>query len=136
MGFVSSFLKDSERLQPGLDEMLDRERALGSRAPGEDKEGWLQKLSELEVQEERLLDLYLKGNLECDRYGARISELKRSRKTIQDLRGIRATVAHDPTPRLGRACGHPSAWAVDFVDVPVRPAEVDPRGPLRVLHGR
>jgi hypothetical protein len=39
--------------------MLDREKALGSRAPSEDEEGWIKKLSELEVQEERLLDLYL-----------------------------------------------------------------------------
>jgi site-specific DNA recombinase len=50
--FVSSVLKDPERLRRGMDEMLDRERALSSRAPGEDEEGWLKKYSELEVQEE------------------------------------------------------------------------------------
>jgi hypothetical protein len=82
--FVSSVLKDPERLRRGMDEMLHRERALSSRAPGEDEEGWLKKYSELEVQEERLLDLYLEGKLESDRYESRVSQLKRSRKTIQE----------------------------------------------------
>jgi hypothetical protein len=82
--FVSSVLKDPERLRRGMDEILHRERALSSRAPGEDEEGWLKKYSELEVQEERLLDLYLEGKLESDRYESRVSQLKRSRKTIQE----------------------------------------------------
>jgi hypothetical protein len=47
--------------------MLDRERASVSQGPGEEEEVWLKKLSELEVQEERLLDLYLEGKLEADR---------------------------------------------------------------------
>jgi hypothetical protein len=38
----------------------------------------------LEVQEERLLDLYLEGKLEVDRYESRISRIKQSRRTIQD----------------------------------------------------
>jgi hypothetical protein len=70
--------------------MLDREKALSSRAPGEDEEEWLKKLSELEVQEERLLDLYLEGKLESDRYEPRVSQLKRSRKTpVEELEHIR-----------------------------------------------
>jgi hypothetical protein len=88
--FVSSILKDPERLWRGLQEMVDRERTLASRAPGEDEEGWLKKLSELEVQEERLLDLYLEGKLEPDRYESRVSQLKRSRQTVeQELEHIR-----------------------------------------------
>jgi transposase len=51
--------KYSQRLRRGLDEMLDRERASASRGPDEEEEVWIKKLSELEVQEERLLDLYL-----------------------------------------------------------------------------
>src|ERR671916_996172 len=82
--FVSRVLKDPERLRRGMDEMLDRERASSSRAPGEDEEGWLNKLSELEVQEERLLDLYLEGKLESDRYESRVTQLKRSRTTVQE----------------------------------------------------
>src|SRR5215211_3733615 len=88
--FVSRVLKDPERLRRAMDEMLDRERASSSRAPGEDEEGWLNKLSELEVQEERLLDLYLEGKLESDRYESRVSQLKRSRKTaVEELEHIR-----------------------------------------------
>jgi hypothetical protein len=82
--FVSSVLRDPERLRSGLDEMLNREKALSSRAPGEDEEQWIKKLSELEVQEERLLDLYLEGKLESDRYESRVTQLKRSRTTVQE----------------------------------------------------
>jgi hypothetical protein len=83
--FVSGILKDPERLQRGLDEMLRQEEALGGpRHPDGDEEGWLRKLSELEAQEERLLDLYLEGKLEVDRYESRVSQIKRPRKTIED----------------------------------------------------
>ena len=48
------------------------------------------KLSDLEVQEERLLDLYLEEKLESDRYESRVSQLKRSRKTaVEELEHIR-----------------------------------------------
>jgi hypothetical protein len=78
-----------------MDEILARERALSSWAPGEDEEGWLKKYSELEVQEERLLNLYLEGKLESDRYESRVSQLKWSRKTIQEeLEHIRTRTTH------------------------------------------
>jgi hypothetical protein len=92
---VSGILKDPERLQRGLDEMLRQEEALGPRHPDGDEEGWLRKLSELEAQEERLLDLYLEGKLEVDRYESRVSQIKRSRKTIEDeLERINHRAAH------------------------------------------
>jgi len=75
--------------------MLDRERAPVSRGPDEEEEVWLKKLSELEAQEERLLDLYLQGKLEADRYGARVSQFKQARKTIEEeLGGIRDRASH------------------------------------------
>jgi hypothetical protein len=75
--------------------MLDRERASASQGPGEEEEVWLKKLSELEVQEERLLDLYLEGKLEADSNGARVSQLKQARKTIEEkLRRIRDRASH------------------------------------------
>jgi hypothetical protein len=40
--------------------------------------------SELESQEERLLDLYLEEKLELDRFESRISQIKQSRRTIED----------------------------------------------------
>jgi site-specific DNA recombinase len=85
--FVSGILKNPGRLRRGMDEMLDRERAVVSQGPGEDEERWLKKLSELEVQEERLLDLYLEGKLEVDRYESRVSQLKQSRKAIENELG-------------------------------------------------
>ncbi len=93
--FVSGILKNPQRLRSGLDEMLDRERALASRGPDEEEEVWLKKLSELEAQEERLLDLYLEGKLETDRYGARVSRLKQARKTVEEELGrIRDRASH------------------------------------------
>lgn len=66
-----------------------------SQAPEEEEEVWLKKLSELEVQEERLLDLYLEGTLEADRYGARVSRLKQARKTVEEELGrIRDRASH------------------------------------------
>jgi hypothetical protein len=85
--FVSGVLKNPQRLRRGLDEMLDRERASVSQGPGEEEEVWLKKLSELEAQEERLLDLYLEGKLEAERYGARVSQLKQARKTVEEELG-------------------------------------------------
>jgi hypothetical protein len=64
--------------------MLKQEEALAPRRPDGDEEGWLKKLSELDAQEERLLDLYLEGKLEVDRYESRISQIKQSRRTIED----------------------------------------------------
>jgi hypothetical protein len=94
-GFVSSILKDPERLQRGLDEMLRQEEALAPRYPNEDTDSWLKKLSELEAQEERLLDHYLEGKLEVDRYESRISQIKRDRRTIEDELGrINDRAAH------------------------------------------
>jgi DNA invertase Pin-like site-specific DNA recombinase len=58
--------------------------ALASRGPGEDTEGRLRKLSELDAQEERLLDLYLEGKLETDRYESRACQLRTTRKTAED----------------------------------------------------
>jgi uncharacterized protein YukE len=70
-------------------------KTLTSRSPSDDEENWLKKLSELESQEERLLDLYLEGKLEVSRYESRVSQLKQSRKTIEEeLERIRDRTAH------------------------------------------
>src|SRR5215213_1125956 len=50
----------------GMNRMIEQEKASVSRGPEDDSEAWLKKLAELEVQEERLLDLYLEGKLEMD----------------------------------------------------------------------
>jgi hypothetical protein len=83
-GFVSGVLKDPTRLELGLNRMIEQEKALRSRGSGDDSETWLKKLAELEVQEERLLDLYLEGKLEMDRYEKRLAQIKQSRKTAKE----------------------------------------------------
>ncbi len=75
--------------------MLDEMKVLASRNPGDDGERWLKKLAELESQEERLLDLYLEGTLEVSRYEPHVSQIKQSRKTIEEeLKRIRDRTAH------------------------------------------
>jgi uncharacterized protein YukE len=75
--------------------MLDEMKTLASQNPGEDEESWLKKLAELEFQVERLLDLYLEGKLEVNRYESRVLRLKQSRKTIEEELGrIRDRTAH------------------------------------------
>src|SRR5215203_2552392 len=59
--------------------MVKQEKALIYRGPGEDGRTWLKKLAELEVQEERLLDLYLENKLEMDRYERHLAQIYQSR---------------------------------------------------------
>jgi site-specific DNA recombinase len=93
--FVSGILKDPTELHRGINKMLDEMKTLTSRSPSDDEENWLKKLAELESQEERLLDLYLEGKLEVSRYESRVSQLKQSRKTIEEeLERIRDRTAH------------------------------------------
>jgi site-specific DNA recombinase len=117
--FVSRVLKDPERLRRGMNELLDRESTSSSRGPGEDEEGWLKKLSEFEVQEERLLDLYLEGKLESDRYESRVSQLKRSRIAVQgELEHIRhrTTRIEDLQRDRDALLSHYSQIAVEHLD--------------------
>ncbi len=99
--------------------MLDRERTLGSRGPDEEEEVWLKKLSELTAKEERLLDLYLEGKLEAERYGVRVSQLKQARKTVEEeLSHIRDKALH--IERLERdrdaLLGHYSRLTANYLD--------------------
>jgi hypothetical protein len=93
-GFVSGVLKDPARLELGLNEMIEQEKALVSRGPADDSEAWLKKLAKLEVQEERLLDLYLESKLEMDRYEKRLAQINQSRSAVEkELERIKDRVA-------------------------------------------
>ena len=83
-GFVSDVLKDPTRLEHGLDEMVKQEKALVARGPGEDGKTWLKKRMELEIQKERLLDLYLENKLDMDRYERRLAQLEQARRGVED----------------------------------------------------
>jgi hypothetical protein len=115
--FVSSVFKGPQRLRHGRD--ARQGKSIEFIATGEDEDSWLKKYSELEVQEERLLDLYLEGKLESDRYELRVSQLKRSPKTIQEeLEHIRNRTTH--IERLERdrnaLLSHYSQMAVEHLD--------------------
>jgi len=79
--FVSSILKDPDRLRSGLDEMLAQEQATLGRNPGEEEKAWLKKLADTERQKDRLVDLYLDRKLDKKRYEAKASELDRVAQT-------------------------------------------------------
>jgi hypothetical protein len=75
--------------------MVKQEKALIYRGPGEDGRTWLKKLAELEIQEERLLDLYLENKLEMGRYERHLAQIKQSRKTVEDeLARVEGRAAH------------------------------------------
>jgi hypothetical protein len=94
-GFVSDVLKEPARLERGLDQMVEQEKALTATGPGEDGTTWLRKLTELETQEERLLDLYLENKLDMDRYERRLAQIRLTRKTAEDeLVRIKAKADH------------------------------------------
>src|SRR5215210_3145849 len=75
--------------------------------------------AELKSQEERLLNLYLEGKPEVSRYESRVSQLKHSRKTVEEeVVRIRKRTAH-----IGRLehdrdvlLSHYSRLAVDRLD--------------------
>ncbi len=93
--FVSDVLKDPTRLKRGLDEMVEREKALISRGPAEEGKAWLKKLAELETQKERLLDLYLENKLDMGRYEKRHTQIEQSLETVQgELARIEGRDAH------------------------------------------
>jgi site-specific DNA recombinase len=94
-GFVSDVLKEPARLERGLDQLVEQEKALTATGPGEDGTTWLRKLTELETQEERLLDLYLENKLDMDRYERRLAQIRLTRKTAEDeLVRIKAKADH------------------------------------------
>jgi len=74
--------------------MIEQEKALVSQGPADDSEAWLKKLTGLEVQEERLLDLYLESKLEMDRYEKRVAQINQSRSAVEkELERIKDRVA-------------------------------------------
>jgi hypothetical protein len=82
--FVSDVLKNPTRLKRGLDELVRQEKELVGRRHGEDDKTWFKKLADLEIQEERLLDLYLENKLDVDRYDRRLTQIRQARKAVEE----------------------------------------------------
>jgi hypothetical protein len=79
--FVSEILTDPSRLTRGLERMLESEREPSG---GEDEASWLRRLSEINVKQERLLDLHLQGDITTTQFRSKSEELKMARVAAED----------------------------------------------------
>ncbi len=79
--FVSEILTDPSELARGLEKMIENERAPST---AEDEASWLRRIAEIDLKQERLLDLRLDGDITLEQFRARSAELKDARAAAQD----------------------------------------------------
>ncbi len=79
--FVSEILKDPARLTRGLEKMLENEREPSA---GEDEASWLKRIAEINVKQERLLDLHLEGDVTTEQFRAKSEQLQEARAAAED----------------------------------------------------
>ena len=78
--FVSEILTNPSNLARGLERMIENERAPST---AEDEASWLKRIAEIELKQERLLDLRLDGDITPEQFRARSAELKDARVATQ-----------------------------------------------------
>jgi hypothetical protein len=71
--FVSDILTHPARLTQGLEKMLENERQPSA---GEDETSWLNRIAEIDLKQERLLDLHLNGDITTEQFHSKSEELK------------------------------------------------------------
>lgn len=81
--FVSGLLKDPERLQAGIDEMIERERKILRGDPDQQAKAWAEKLDEVNRQRARAQDGYLAGAFEIDELRAKLAALEEIQETAR-----------------------------------------------------
>jgi hypothetical protein len=79
--FLSEVLTNPSNLARGLERMTENERAPST---AEDEASWLRRIAEIDLKQERLLDLRLAGGVTPEQFRARSTELKDSRAAAQD----------------------------------------------------
>jgi site-specific DNA recombinase len=79
--FVSEILTNPSNLARGLERMIENERAPST---AEDEASWLRRIAEIDLKQERLLDLRLDGDITPEQFRARSAELKDARVAAQD----------------------------------------------------
>jgi hypothetical protein len=90
-GFVSEILTRPDRLMQGLDKMLENER---QPAVGEDDTSWLKRIAEIDLKQERLLDLHLDGDITTEQFRTKSAELEEARVAAEDqLEAARSRLA-------------------------------------------
>ena len=90
-GFVSKILTSPDRLARGLEKMLENER---QPAVGEDDTSWLKRIAEIDLKQERLLDLHLDGDITTEQFRAKSAGLEEARVAVEgQLEASRARLA-------------------------------------------
>jgi hypothetical protein len=89
--FVSEILSNPHRLAQGLEKMLENERqpsAAGEETP------WLKRIAEIDVKQERLLDMHLERDITTEQFRAKRSELEVARVAAEEqLEVVRSRLA-------------------------------------------
>jgi hypothetical protein len=78
--FVSGILTNPQRLTRGLEKMLENERQPSAE---ENKSSWLKRIAEIDLKQERLLDLHLDGDITTEQFRAKSAELEETRAAAE-----------------------------------------------------
>ncbi len=85
---ISGLLKDPDRIQAGLEHMIDMERAELRGEPEQHARAWADKLAEVETERRGYLRLAAKGRMTDEDLDVALVELEETRKTAE--RGLEA----------------------------------------------
>jgi hypothetical protein len=83
--FVSEILTNPHRLKRGLEKMLEKER---QPSVGEEETPWLKRIAEIDLEQERLLDLHVDGDITTEQFRAKSVELEAFRSRLARLKEI------------------------------------------------
>jgi site-specific DNA recombinase len=94
--FVSSLLKEPERLKAGLERLIEQERKAIRGNPEQEVKAWLERLSELDQERRGFLRLAAKGHITDDELAEELAVLDETRATaereLEALQGRRKVV--------------------------------------------
>jgi site-specific DNA recombinase len=89
--FVREILTNPHRLALGLEKMLESEP---QPSVGEDEASWLKRIAEIELKQERLLDLHLEGDITTGQFRAKSADLEAARVAAESqLQAARSRLA-------------------------------------------
>ena len=117
--FVSSLLKDPERLKAGLEEMIEAESASMRGDPGHAATAWLEKLSEVEQERRGYLRLAAKGHMSDEELDEALDEdtceaAKRELEALQSRQKVLEELERDKNALLESYAQTTSA-ALDYL---------------------
>jgi hypothetical protein len=89
--FVSEILTNPHRLAQGLEKMLENERQPSA---AEDEAPWLKRVAEIDLKQERLLDLHLGGDITTEQFRTKGAKLEEARAAAEgQLEAARSRLA-------------------------------------------